>query len=43
MLPGHTSTVEAQVFQNGRAIKWLQRYNIAGYLRKEEEAADTYD
>ena len=43
-MPRHdTTTVVVQDVQNGRTIGWLQWWNTAGSLYKEEEAADKDD
>ena len=43
-MPRHnTTTVAVQDVQNGRTIGWLQWWNIAGSLYKEEEAAEKDD
>ena len=43
-MPRHNTTrVIVQDVQNGRRIRWLQWWNIAGSLYKEEEAAEKDD
>ena len=40
-MPRHnTTTVVVKDVQNGRTIGWLQWWNIAGSLYKEEETAE---
>ena len=40
-MPRHnTATVEVQDVENGLTIWWLQWWNIAGSLYKEEEIAE---
>ena len=43
-MPRHnTTTVVVQYVENGRTIAWLQWWNSAGTLYKEEEAAEKDD